>query len=63
MERAQEITTQLLEDNASGNPQYRKIYEAYKEAREDAYRWFGTAEMGYADFAFPRAGESTDASA
>ena len=63
MERAQEITTQLLEDNASGNPQYRKIYEAYKEAREDAYRWFGTAEMGYADFAFPRAGESADASA
>ena len=56
MRRAQEITTQRLEDNASGNPQYRTIYEAYKDAREDAYRWFGTAEMGYADFAFPRAG-------
>ncbi|WP_103028645.1 TRAP transporter substrate-binding protein [Salinibacter altiplanensis] len=54
MGRAQEITTQILEDNASGNGQYRKIYEAYKDAREDAYRWFGTAEMGYADFAFPR---------
>ena len=63
MSRAQEITTQLLEDNASGNKQYRKIYEAYKEAREDAYRWFGTAEMGYADFAFPRAGSETTASA
>jgi len=63
MQRAQEITTQLLEDNATGNPQYRKIYEAYKEAREDAYRWFGTAEMGYADFAFPRVGEDTGASA
>jgi TRAP-type mannitol/chloroaromatic compound transport system substrate-binding protein len=56
MRRAQEITTQRLEDNASGNPQYRTIYEAYKDAREDAYRWFGTAEMGYADFAFPRVG-------
>ena len=56
MRRAQEITTQRLEDNASGNPQYRTIYEAYKNAREDAYRWFGTAEMGYADFAFPRVG-------
>ncbi|WP_103018882.1 TRAP transporter substrate-binding protein [Salinibacter altiplanensis] len=54
MGRAQEITTQILEDKASGNGQYRKIYEAYKDAREDAYRWFGTAEMGYADFAFPR---------
>ncbi|MCS3628601.1 TRAP-type mannitol/chloroaromatic compound transport system substrate-binding protein [Salinibacter ruber] len=58
MERAQTVTTQLLEDNAAGNPQYRKIYEAYKDAREDAYRWFGTAEMGYADFAFPRVGDT-----
>ncbi len=56
MQRAQEVTTQILEDNASGNQQYREIYEAYKKAREDAYRWFGTAEMGYADFAFPRVG-------
>jgi TRAP-type mannitol/chloroaromatic compound transport system, periplasmic component len=59
MERAQTVTTQLLEDNAAGNPQYRKIYEAYKDAREDAYRWFGTAEMGYADFAFPRVDASS----
>ncbi len=58
MSRAQEITTQILEDNAAGNGQYRKIYEAYKDAREDAYRWFGTAEMGYADFAFPRVGDT-----
>jgi len=53
MNRAQEVTTQLLEDNATGNGQYRTIYEAYKEARETTYRWFGTAEMAYADFAFP----------
>ncbi|MEF8816578.1 MAG: TRAP transporter substrate-binding protein [Salinibacter sp.] len=63
MSRAQEITTQILEDNAAGNGQYRKIYEAYKDAREDAYRWFGTAEMGYADFAFPRVGDTASSSA
>ena len=63
MQRAQEVTQQLLEDNASGNGQYRKIYEAYREARENAYRWFGTAEMAYADFAFPRMGEDADRSA
>ena len=67
MSEAQTITQQLLEDNASGNKQYRKIYDAYKKAREDAYKWFGTAEMGYADFAFPRMGQkqkqSADASA
>ncbi len=63
MNRAQEVTTQLLEDNAQESDQYREIYEAYKEARENAYRWFGTAEMAYADFAFPRMGENADASA
>ena len=61
MTRAQEVTTQLLEDNAANSEQYRTIYEAYKSAREDAYRWFGTAEMAYADFAFPRMGENTSA--
>jgi TRAP-type mannitol/chloroaromatic compound transport system substrate-binding protein len=64
MTEAQTITQQLLEDNASGNQQYRTIYDAYKKAREDAYKWFGTAEMGYADFAFPRMGQKqSDASA
>lgn len=63
MSQAQEITTQLLEENAKESDQYRDIYESYKEAREDAYRWFGTAEMGFADFAFPRMGENTDPSA
>lgn len=54
MRRAQEITTQLLEDNAARSEQYRTIYDSYTSAREDQYRWFGTAEMAYADFAFPR---------
>ena len=63
MSRAREVTQQLLEDNAKGNQQYRKIYESYKEARESAYRWFGTTEMAYADFAFPRMGEKQTESA
>ncbi len=63
MTRAQEVTTQLLEDNAQESEQYRKIYDAYRDARENAYRWFGTAEMAYADFAFPRMGKNADASA
>jgi len=32
------------------------VYDAYRAAREDAYRWFGTAETSYADFAFPQPG-------
>jgi TRAP-type mannitol/chloroaromatic compound transport system substrate-binding protein len=56
MQRAQDITRQLLEDEASDSPQYRKIYDAYRQVREDAYRWFGTAEASYANFAFPQPG-------
>ena len=56
MRRAQEITRQLLEDEANNSPQYRKIYDAYRQVREDAYRWFGTAETSYAQFAFPQPG-------
>ncbi|HHP7239936.1 TRAP transporter substrate-binding protein [Longibacter sp.] len=52
MSRAQEVTRQLLEDEAAQNEQYRTIYESYKAARADSYRWFGTAERAYADFAF-----------
>jgi TRAP-type mannitol/chloroaromatic compound transport system substrate-binding protein len=62
MKRAQKVTRQLLEDNASGNKQYREIYNAYKKARSDAYRWFGTAESAYANFAFPEAGAAASAS-
>jgi len=62
MKRAQKVTRQLLEENASGNKQYRKIYNAYKKARSDAYRWFGTAESAYANFAFPEAGAAASAS-
>ncbi len=57
MERAQTITRQLLEDEAVADPMYRKIYDSYRQFREDAYRWFGTAERAYADFAFPQPGK------
>ena len=53
MRRGREITTAILEDNATGNGQYREIYDAYTSARENMYRWFNTAEQAYASFAFP----------
>jgi TRAP-type mannitol/chloroaromatic compound transport system substrate-binding protein len=37
------------------DPLYRKIYEAYRNWRAQSYRWFGTAELAYAQFAFPQA--------
>ena len=32
---------------------YRKVYTAWKAFREEQYRWFAVAELGYAQFAFP----------
>ena len=61
MERAQEVTQQLLQDEAAADPTYRKIYESYRSFREDAYRWFGGPEFAYADFAFPRPGDAASA--
>jgi len=57
MTRAQEITRQLLEEQAASSSMYRKIYDSYRQVREDSYRWFGTAEMAYANFAFPQPGK------
>ena len=31
---------------------YRKVFEAWDSARGEAWRWFGTAELAYARFAF-----------
>ncbi len=56
MQAASETATALLEEEAS-DPGYSKIYNAYKQWRTDAYRWFGTAEQSYAAFAFGTAEE------
>jgi TRAP-type mannitol/chloroaromatic compound transport system substrate-binding protein len=42
----------MLEEQAASDATYRKVYEAWKKARKGAYRWFGTAELAYANFAF-----------
>ena len=56
MQAASETATALLEEEAS-DPAYAKIYNAYKQWRADAYRWFGTAEQSYAAFAFGNGAE------
>ena len=52
---AQRTSLEMLEEQAAADPSYRKVYEAWKKARSDAYRWFATAELAYANFAFPTA--------
>ena len=52
MRAAREISFEMLEEQATADPTYRKIYDSWKKARSEAYRWFGTAELAYARFAF-----------
>jgi TRAP-type mannitol/chloroaromatic compound transport system substrate-binding protein len=42
----------LLEQQASRDARYRRIYDAFLAFREDSFRWFGTAEAAYAAFAY-----------
>ena len=51
MTAARRITEEVLEEFAS-DPAYRKVYAACKAWRDDAYRWFGTAELAYGDYVF-----------
>jgi TRAP-type mannitol/chloroaromatic compound transport system substrate-binding protein len=52
MAAARGASLELLEQQARQNAQYRKIYQHWKAARADLYRWFGTAELAFAQFAF-----------
>lgn len=52
MEAARRTSMDILEEGAAGDATYRKVYDAWKKARLDAYRWFGTAELAFGRFAF-----------
>ncbi len=53
MVRAREASEQLLSDQAAaGDSRHRKMLEDWRKFRSDIFRWFGTAELAYADFAF-----------
>lgn len=51
MTAAEDITEQLL-DAAASDAFYRKIYTSYRNWRDNAYRWFGTAELAYAEYVY-----------
>ncbi|HMO95195.1 MAG TPA: ABC transporter substrate-binding protein, partial [Tepidiformaceae bacterium] len=49
---AQTAAHEIAEENATKDAAYRRIYEHWKAFREDAFRWFGTTELAYQNFAF-----------
>jgi TRAP-type mannitol/chloroaromatic compound transport system substrate-binding protein len=48
MSAARAASHQLLEDQAAADPVYAKVYNHWKQARADSFRWFSTAELAYA---------------
>ena len=52
LKAAQTTTFEMLEEEAAKDATYRNLFEAWKKAREEQFRWFGTAELAYAEFAF-----------
>jgi TRAP-type mannitol/chloroaromatic compound transport system substrate-binding protein len=56
MKAAHKTTFEFLEEQAAADPEYRQVYASWKKARSEAFRWWATAELAYASYAFPTAG-------
>ena len=54
MAAAQAESQAMLEEEASKDEQYRAVYEHWKAYRKEAFAWFSTAELAYAQAAFRR---------
>ena len=54
MQAAQKAAFEWFEEEAAKDATYRKVYTAWKAFREEQYRWFAVAELGYGQFAFPK---------
>jgi TRAP-type mannitol/chloroaromatic compound transport system substrate-binding protein len=54
MRAAQETARAILEQHAARDGAFRRVYDSWVAFRDASFRWFGTAELGYAEFAFPR---------
>lgn len=54
MEAAHRASFELYEEQAAADAGYREIYDHWRTFRNQVYRWFGSAENQYAQFAFGR---------
>jgi TRAP-type mannitol/chloroaromatic compound transport system substrate-binding protein len=52
MQAAREAAFSIVDQYASADAGYRKVYDAWRTFRDDAFRWFSTSEQAYANFTF-----------
>ncbi len=43
---------EILEEYSAADQQYREVYDHWRSFKEASYRWFGTNELRFANFAF-----------
>ena len=49
---ARDASRQILADYAAKDPTYKAVHDQWDRFREDSFRWWATAELAYARFAF-----------
>jgi len=54
LEAAWDESTAFLEERASNDAAFRRVYESYREFRDLAFPYFAGNERAYANFAFPK---------
>ncbi len=54
LREAEKQAFEMYEELASQDKTFREIFEGWKKFREETYRWHATAELSYAQFAFPK---------
>jgi TRAP-type mannitol/chloroaromatic compound transport system substrate-binding protein len=54
MAAARRASDEMLAETAATSPAFRAILEPWRAFREDAFRWFGAAELSYAEATFTR---------
>jgi TRAP-type mannitol/chloroaromatic compound transport system substrate-binding protein len=54
MDAAREAATAILEEEAARSPEYRRVYDPWRKARQEGFRWFNTAELAYESYVYPR---------
>lgn len=52
MEAAYRASRELMEETATSNPQYKRVFDAYDQFRKDSYAWAATNELPFAEFAY-----------
>ncbi|HVS02793.1 MAG TPA: ABC transporter substrate-binding protein, partial [Thermoanaerobaculia bacterium] len=54
LDAARRAAQGILEENAARDAAFRHVYDRWKAFRDRSFRWFGTAELAYAEFSFIR---------